>query len=175
MGRSRCMAPRHACRYRNYCAEWLYGVECSRLPHGRGSVVNATGRAGDVNPPVTLRARPASAAPGTHEGRYRPIDIDRTPFRIETRRFNGERVLQSIRNTRKSTPLGFRQASRLHRRCSFWRADFEAFQGAVVADEESAIADGRQAVAAVGGRKDFCTLGFAVAGWIGSSANEFSA
>ena len=63
-------------------------------------------RAGDVNPPVTVRARPASDAAGAHQGRYRPIDIDRSPGMIGSRRFNGERVLQSIRNTRKSRPLG---------------------------------------------------------------------
>jgi hypothetical protein len=42
-----------------------------------------------VNPPLTVRARPASVAPGAHQGRYRPIDIDRTPFMIETRRVYG--------------------------------------------------------------------------------------
>ena len=57
--------------------------------------MNATGRAGDVNPPVTVRARPARAAAGAHEGRYRPIDIDRTPFSFVA-------VLEST-----STPLGF--------------------------------------------------------------------
>jgi hypothetical protein len=48
-----------------------------------------TRRAGDVNPPVTVRARVASAAPGAHQGRYRPIDIDRSPFMMENRRVNG--------------------------------------------------------------------------------------
>jgi hypothetical protein len=43
----------------------------------------------DVNPPVTVRTRAASVAPGAHEGLYRPIDIDRTPFMIETRRVYG--------------------------------------------------------------------------------------
>jgi hypothetical protein len=42
-----------------------------------------------VNPPVTVRARPASVAQGAHQGRYRPIDIDRTPFMIETTRVYG--------------------------------------------------------------------------------------
>jgi hypothetical protein len=37
---------------------------------------------------------------------YRPIDIDRTPCMIGSRRFNGERVLQSMRNTKKPMPLG---------------------------------------------------------------------
>jgi hypothetical protein len=46
-------------------------------------------RAGDVNPPVRVRARPASAAPGAHQERYRPIDIDRSPGVIGSRRFNG--------------------------------------------------------------------------------------
>ena len=100
------MAPQRACRHRNYCADWLYGEECSRLPDGRGSIVNATRRAVDVNLPVTVRARPASAAAGAHQERYRPIDIDRSPGMIGSRRFNGERVLQSIRTTRKSRPLG---------------------------------------------------------------------
>jgi hypothetical protein len=59
-------------------------------------------RAGDVNPPVTVRSRAA----GAHQVRYRPIDIDRTPAMTGAKRFNGERVLQGIRNTRKSMPLG---------------------------------------------------------------------
>jgi hypothetical protein len=46
-------------------------------------------RAGDVNSPVTVRARPTSAAAGAHQGRYRPIDIDRSPGMIETRRVYG--------------------------------------------------------------------------------------
>jgi hypothetical protein len=46
-------------------------------------------RAVDVNPPVTVRARAASVAAGANEGRYRPIDIDRSPFRMENRRVNG--------------------------------------------------------------------------------------
>ena len=53
-------------------------------------------RAGDVNSPVTVRARPASGSAGAHQGRYRPIDIDRTPGVIGSRRFNGERVLQNF-------------------------------------------------------------------------------
>ena len=48
-----------------------------------------TRRAVDVNPPVTVRARAARTAAGTHQGRYRPIDIDRTPFMMENRRVNG--------------------------------------------------------------------------------------
>jgi hypothetical protein len=46
-------------------------------------------RAGDVNPPVRVRARAASVAAGAHEGRYRLIDIDRTPFRNAARRVYG--------------------------------------------------------------------------------------
>ncbi len=41
-----------------------------------------TRRAGDVNPPVTVRARVARTASGTHQGRYRPIDIDRSPWDV---------------------------------------------------------------------------------------------
>ena len=67
------MAPRHACRNRNSCADWLYGVGGSRLPHGRGSVVSATGRAGDVNPPVTVRAGAASTASGPHRPSPRQV------------------------------------------------------------------------------------------------------
>ena len=36
----------------------------------------------DVNPPVTVRARVARTASGTHQGRYRPIDIDRSPWDV---------------------------------------------------------------------------------------------
>jgi hypothetical protein len=46
-------------------------------------------RAGDVNPPVTVRARVARAASGTHRSvtgalpeRYLPIDIDRSPWDV---------------------------------------------------------------------------------------------
>jgi hypothetical protein len=41
----------------------------STASDGRGSVVNATRRAGDVNPPVTVRARVAGAATGARQGR----------------------------------------------------------------------------------------------------------
>jgi hypothetical protein len=41
-----------------------------------------TRRAGDVNPPVSVRARVARTASGTHQGRYRPIDIDRSPWDV---------------------------------------------------------------------------------------------
>jgi hypothetical protein len=34
------------------------------------------------------------------------VDIDHTLFMFESRRVNGNRGLQNIRNTRKSTPLG---------------------------------------------------------------------
>ncbi|MEY3173051.1 MAG: hypothetical protein RLZZ436_964 [Planctomycetota bacterium] len=37
---------------------------------------------------------------------YQPIDIDRTPCMMGSRRFNGERVLPSMRNTRRPMPLG---------------------------------------------------------------------
>ncbi|MEY3175950.1 MAG: hypothetical protein RLZZ436_3864 [Planctomycetota bacterium] len=39
-------------------------------------------------------------------GRQRPIDIGRTPFMIETTRVNRKRVLQHIRSSRMSRPLG---------------------------------------------------------------------
>jgi hypothetical protein len=39
-------------------------------------------RAVDVSPPVTVRGCVGSTAAGAHEGRYRPIDIDRTPVAI---------------------------------------------------------------------------------------------
>jgi hypothetical protein len=64
---------------------------CASGPPRNGvEVLNITAkkrarRAVDVNPPVTVRARPASAAPGSHQGRYRPIDIDRTPGMIGSR------------------------------------------------------------------------------------------
>jgi hypothetical protein len=41
-----------------------------------------TRRAGNVNPPVTARARAASDAAGAHQARYRPIDIDRSPWDV---------------------------------------------------------------------------------------------
>ena len=43
---------------------------------------HVTRRAGDVNSPVTVRARVARTASGTHQGRYRPIDIDRSPWDV---------------------------------------------------------------------------------------------
>jgi hypothetical protein len=53
-------------------------------------------RAGDVNPPVTVRARGTSAAAGSHQGPYRPIDIDRSPCIIGPRRVNGNLGIQDI-------------------------------------------------------------------------------
>jgi len=50
----------------------------------------------DVNPPVTVRARPARIEAGAHQGRYRPIDIDRSPFLIESRGVNGNLDLEDI-------------------------------------------------------------------------------
>ncbi|MEY3174262.1 MAG: hypothetical protein RLZZ436_2176 [Planctomycetota bacterium] len=46
--------------------------------------------------------RGTRSGPGPH----RPIDIDRTPFMIQTRRVSRKQVLRSIRNTRKPMPLG---------------------------------------------------------------------
>jgi hypothetical protein len=71
-----------------------------RKPNGV-EVLNITAkkrsrRAVDVNPPVTVRARPASAAAGTHQGRYRPIDIDRSPCMIGPRHVNGNSGLEDI-------------------------------------------------------------------------------
>jgi len=43
----------------------------------------------DVNPPVTVRARAASAAAGAYQGRYRLMDIDRSPFASVSSRFYG--------------------------------------------------------------------------------------
>jgi hypothetical protein len=45
-----------------------------------------------VNIPVTVRNRAGNVAAGSHKGRYRPIDIDRTPHMIGSRRFR--KVLQ---------------------------------------------------------------------------------
>jgi hypothetical protein len=53
-------------------------------------------RAGDFSPAVTVCNRAGSAAAGAHQGRYRPIDIDRSPGVIGSRRFNAKRVLQNI-------------------------------------------------------------------------------
>jgi len=36
----------------------------------------------DVNPPVMVRANAAITASGSHRGRQRPIDIDRTPHGV---------------------------------------------------------------------------------------------
>jgi hypothetical protein len=58
--------------------------------------VNATGRAGDVNPPVTVRPHPASVAAGAHQGCYRPIDNDRSPGIVEPMRVNENLDLQDI-------------------------------------------------------------------------------
>jgi hypothetical protein len=55
-----------------------------------------SGQAVDVNPPVTVRNRADTAATGSHQSRHRPIDIDRTPGMIGSRRFNGKRVLENI-------------------------------------------------------------------------------
>ena len=40
---------------------------------------------GDVNPLVTVRARVGRTAAGTCQGRYRPIDIDRSPRDVLSR------------------------------------------------------------------------------------------
>jgi hypothetical protein len=63
-----------------------------RKPNGI-EVLNITAkkrarRTGDQSP-VAVRVRPARGAPGAHGGRYRPIDIDRSPFMNETRRVYG--------------------------------------------------------------------------------------
>jgi hypothetical protein len=55
--------------------------------------------------PSPRRPTRGRVAPGC----YRPSDIDRSPRRFGSGRFSGERVLQSIRNTRASRPLGPRQ------------------------------------------------------------------
>ncbi len=48
-------------------------------------------RAGDVNPPVTVCNRAGNVAAGTHQGSYRPIDIDRSPGMTAKKRYKGER------------------------------------------------------------------------------------
>jgi hypothetical protein len=45
----------------------------------------------DVNLPVTVRDRADSAAAGSREGRYRPIDIDRSPGITKKKSGKGER------------------------------------------------------------------------------------
>ncbi len=72
---------------------------------------NFNSQAVDVNSPVTVRNRAGNATAGAHPGRCRRIDIGRRPRMIGPTRFNGERVLQSIRNTRKPMPLRCRTAA----------------------------------------------------------------
>jgi hypothetical protein len=61
-----------------------------RQPNGL-EVLNITakswqGERGMSTHRVTVRARPASAAPGAHQERYRPIDIDRRSMKkVESR------------------------------------------------------------------------------------------
>jgi hypothetical protein len=73
-------------------------------------------RAVDVNPPVTVRTRAASTAAGAHQGRYRPIDIDRMPRMTGSRRFNGERVPNKtqLTFTAESAASAARCCSRVH-------------------------------------------------------------
>ena len=77
------------------------GLFARRLPPNGVEVLSITakkrpGRAGDVNPPVTVRARAASAAAGAQKGRYRPIEIDRSPGMIGPRRLNGNQGVEGI-------------------------------------------------------------------------------
>ncbi len=91
-----CFAPQVRSLLRVYA-----GLFARRLPPNGVEVLSFTAkkqsrRAGDVNPPVRVRARAASAAAGAQKGRYRPIEIDRSPGMIGPRRLNGNLGLQGI-------------------------------------------------------------------------------